>query len=442
MNVRIKRTAYWLLPGAAAALLGLGGGPACAQGADAATAASPSGPIPYYVGLSQGLTYDSNVYSVPLGPGDAYSTTSLLGGFDQRIGRQRVFGSANVGVNRYRDQTQLDNTSYHVAAGLDWETLYNLAGNLGVALSRQLVPPGVTSVVPEQVRNLEQTQSVNATARWGGTSLLTLEATLGYSKIDYSAPAYVASESRAETASLATYYRPGGPLRLGLAARIVDTRSPQAFFDPANGTYQSNSVKSNNLDFLVDYDVSGLVTTNARLSYTKQTNSASNEPGFSGLTGSLGLTWRATGKTSLTLDAARNAGLQATPFTAYSVVPGASGSLQTIAMTGQYQNSQVTDSAGLRLTYSATAKIDAFAGARYVRDRLASTIVAASGNLAAPDTIDSQRTAFIGANYAVARNWSLACNLSHGSRHVSGGAVAYAYNDTTVGCSARYDLHL
>ena len=442
MNVRIKQTAYGLLPGAAAALLGLAGGSAWAQGADATTAASPLEPSPYYVGLSQGFTYDSNVYSVPSGPGDSYSTTSLLGGFDQRLGRQRVFGNANVGVNRYRDQTQLDNTSYRAAGGLDWETLHDLSGNLGVALSRQLVPPGVTNSVPEQASNIGQTQSVNASARWGGPSLLTLEATLGYSKVDYSAPAYVASESRAETASLATYYRPGGPLRLGLAARIVDTRSPQAFFDPVNGTYQSNSVKSNNLDFLVDYDVSGLLTTNARLSYTKQTNSASNAADFSGLTGSLSLTWKATGKTSLTLDAARNAGLQATPFTRYSVVPDASGSLQTIATTGQYQNSQLTDSAGLRLTYSATAKIDAFAGARYARDRIASTIVDASGNLAAPDTIDAQSTAFIGANYAVVRNWSLACNLSHGHRSVSGGAVAYAYNDNTVGCSARYDLRL
>src|ERR1035438_4050252 len=334
MNDRTKQPGHWLLPGAVAALLGLAGGSAWAQAADAATAASPSEPSPYYVGVSQSFTHDSNVYSVPSGPGDSYSTTSLLGGFDQRLGRQRVFGNANVGLNRYRDQTQLDNTSYQAAAGLDWETLYDLAGNLGVALSRQLVPPGVTNSVPEQASNIGQTQSVNASARWGGPSLLTLEATLGYSKVDYSAPAYVASDSRAETASLATYYRPGAALRLGLAARIVDTRSPQAFFDPANGTYQSNSVKSNNLDFLVDYDVSGLLTANARLSYTKQTNSASNVPGFSGLTGSLSLTWKATGKTSLTLDAARNAGLQATPFTAYSVVPGASGSLQTIATTG------------------------------------------------------------------------------------------------------------
>jgi hypothetical protein len=438
MNNRIQRPARRLLPGAAAALLSLAGGSAYAQAADAATASSPTEPIPYYVGLSQGFTYDSNVYSVPLGPSDSYSTSSLLGGFDQRLGRQRVFGNANVNVNRYRDQTQLDNTGYNVAAGLDWETLNNLSGNLGVGLIRQLAQPGASSTLPNQVLNVEEIQRVNASARWGGQSLLTLEATLGYSKVDFSAPAYVASDSRAETASLATYYRPGGPLRLGLAARVVDTRSPQAFFDPANGTYQSNTIKSNNLDFLVDYELSGLLTTHARLSYTKQTNSASNGPGYSGLTGSLSLAWIPTGKISLTLDAARNAGLDATPFTANSVVQNG----QTVATTAQYQNSQVSDSAGLRLTYSATAKIDAFAGARYVRSRLASTIVDASGNLTGPDTIDSLRTAFLGANYAVARNWNLACSVNRAVRHVSGGAVAYEYNDTTVGCSAQYNLRL
>jgi hypothetical protein len=445
MNDGYTRRSSAPLRAAAVAVLTLLGSAVHAQSADSAAAPSSSEPSPYYVGASEGLTHDSNVYRIPFGPGDTYSSTSLLGGFDQKLGRQRLFGSGNVSVNRYFDQGQLDNTSYNLAAGLDWQTVYDLSGNLNVGLNRQLAAPGAAAGVPNPVRNLVQIETVNGRARWGGESLLTLEASAGYTKIDYSAQQYVASDSREQTASLGGYYHPRGPLKVGLAARIVDTKAPQAFLDPASGTYQSNTVKSNNLDLLGDYELTGLLSANARLSYTKQTSSGSGQADFSGLTGALGLTWRPTGKIGVSVNLARDTGFDATGVSLVGVAPVAgagTGSSSTGTAAGQYENSRITDSAALRLTYSATAKIDAFAGVSYVRARLATTLVGPSGNLGAPDTTDSLRAAFIGANYAVARNWALACNLSHEYRHVNGGGVDYAYNDTSVGCSAQYTLRL
>jgi hypothetical protein len=441
MNDRIVRPACRLLPVAAAALLGLAGTSARAQAAvDSAATPLATGSSPYYVGASEGITHASNVYSIPFGPSDTYSSTSLLGGLDQRIGRQRVFGNADVSLNRYASQTRLDNTGYILAGGLDWETLNDLSGSLGVGLNRQLSAPGASSSLPDAVRNMVQTQNVNAKVRWGGPTLMSVEATLGYEKVDYSVPAYVASNSRQESASLGFHYGRGGPLRLGAAARFLDTLAPQAFLDPTTGLYQENSVKSSNLDLLADYDLSGLLTANARVSYTKQTDSGAGAAGFSGLTGSLGIAWNATGKTSLRFDLARNGGLNANSFATYSVVPDASGSPQLVPSIGQYQNSQVSDSANLRLDYSATAKIGAFVGASYVRARLESTVVNASGSVTGPESIDSLRTAFLGANYAFARNWNLACGLNYQYRRVSGGSLAYAYNADTISCSARFQL--
>ena len=89
----------------------------------AGAAAWADEPSPWYLGVSQALTHDSNVYRVPDGVGDNYSSTGLLGGFDQPIGRQRLHGSANIRYNKYQDETTLDNTSYGVAAGWDWETI-------------------------------------------------------------------------------------------------------------------------------------------------------------------------------------------------------------------------------------------------------------------------------------------------------------------------------
>ena len=137
---------------------------------------------PYYIGASQAFTHDSNVYRIADGPSDTYSTTSLLGGFNQRIGRQRVFGSGHVSDNRYFDQDQLNNVSYGLAAGLDWETIQNLSGNIDVGLDRSRTAPVATSAIAAH-RNIATSESLDARARWGGRSLLTLEGALGYSKI-------------------------------------------------------------------------------------------------------------------------------------------------------------------------------------------------------------------------------------------------------------------
>src|SRR5450631_4768822 len=85
-----------------AALAACTGGSAFAQDAATGRSLAPD-PNPYYVGVSQGFTHDSNVFRIPSGPSDNFSTTSLLGGFDQPISRQRIFGSGSVSLNRYFD---------------------------------------------------------------------------------------------------------------------------------------------------------------------------------------------------------------------------------------------------------------------------------------------------------------------------------------------------
>ena len=85
---------------ATAALLGLlwAGWAAAQDAAPAAPAAAgPAEATPWYLGGGVGIFHDSNAYRVPSGPGDSYWNANVFGGFNQRIGRQRVFGSASVG---------------------------------------------------------------------------------------------------------------------------------------------------------------------------------------------------------------------------------------------------------------------------------------------------------------------------------------------------------
>ena len=95
------------------------GKPATGTPATGTVAAEPN---PYYVGVGQGFTHDSNVYRIPSGPGDTYSSTTLFGGFDQPISRQRVFGRGGVSLNRYFNEQPLNNTSYDFLLGADLAT--------------------------------------------------------------------------------------------------------------------------------------------------------------------------------------------------------------------------------------------------------------------------------------------------------------------------------
>ena len=426
--------------------LALAGASAFAQGTDSSAAAElASQPSPYYLGASQGFTYDSNVYRIPFGASDVYSTTSLLAGFDQPIGRQRVFGTASVGLNRYKDDSTLNNTSYSLATGVDWATIWRLSGNVSTTLDQRLVAPAASVATPVASRNLERRKGVRGLASWGGDAAITVEGRLGYSTLDYSAPEYVASESKNETGSLGVYYRPGSRTRLGVAARLDRTRTPQAV-KLADGSFQSNEVRGRSLDLLVDYNNGNSITAGGRVSYTRQTNDNVGNADFSGLTGSVNVSYRATGKISLNLAAARDAGFNSTTRSYSTLVTlPASGTSSTTPVTivtaggsTPYENNQVTNSFSLGATYAATAKISLSAGGRYARARIvSSSAVTNASSQAQADVIDESRSASLSANYAYSRNLTFTCLLSRERRDVSG-AFGYGYTADLANCAGQF----
>ena len=423
------------LPVAIGAALACAGTSAFAQDAGSGRSLA-SDPNPYYIGVSEGLTHDSNVFRIPSGPSDTFSSTSLSGGFDQRFSRQQIFGRGSVSLNRYFDQSQLDNTSYNLGTGVNWETVENLSGNLNLGANRSLSAPTAGPAAPGAVRNVATTENVDTRVRWGGASLLTLEGTAGYSRLKYSDPQSVAAESKGRTASLGVFYRPGALLRVGLSGRVNRTESPKAFLDPNTGNYLPNTIKGKNVDLTADYEVSGFLSANGRVSYTQQKNSGVSGTDFSGITGGLGVTYRPTARTSFRLDASRDAGFDASLFNTVGLTANSDGVPVLTTIAGRYENNRITETIALGVNYEVTAKIGANAGVNYSRAKLTTTVVGA-GSQAGPETLDKQHSIFIGANYAIARNWGLNCNAAYTRRDVSG-TTAFAYNDSTIGCTTQY----
>ena len=115
-------------------------------------------------------------------------------------------------------------------------------------------------------------------------------------------------------------------------------------------TFAPNSTNGRNLDLSVDWQSTAQTGVNARLSFTRQTNSGAEGQDFSGLTGSVSARYAPTAKVSLNAAYTRDAGTNGSFFNVVAQ-PG------NAPVTGLNESSQVTDSFSLRAsclsTYSA-----------------------------------------------------------------------------------------
>ena len=134
---------------------------------------------PYYFRIGQIVAYDSNLFRVDSGEESAWiSTTGLRAGFDQPIGRQRVFGSAGLGYTAYRNFSDLNTPIYDVDLGLAWEAASRLSGSVVTrATQRQASFADYGSLAADNSgSNRERTQAIDLRAQYGGASIWTLEA--------------------------------------------------------------------------------------------------------------------------------------------------------------------------------------------------------------------------------------------------------------------------
>jgi hypothetical protein len=394
-------------------------------------------PNPYYIGVSEALTHDSNVFRIANGPADSYSTTSLLGGFDQPIGRQHVYANASVGLNRFRDQTELNNTSYGLAAGWDWSTIEKLSGSVTAGLTQALASFTDSTTTPLQERNLVKTERFGASAQWGGDSILTLNGSYDHSKVSYSATADQNAESTQDSGSLGVYYRLGGALRVGTALRLSHTNSPQGVQLP-DGSFDANKANGRNIDVFADWQPTAQTFLNTRISWTRQTNSQVGGRDFSGVTGAISGSYAVTGKISLTGSLSRDAGINGSFFTLDTNPPpsagAGTGSTTPAPVTGLSQSSQVANNLSITANYAATAKISATAGMQLRRAKLVDSTTTVSN-----EQDDNSRLYSLGVNYAITRSWLLACNFAHSSRDLSG-TGGFTYSANTTSCSAQFTL--
>ena len=372
---------------------------------------------PYYVGVSQAFTKDSNLFRVADGApraDDLISTTSLLAGVNQPIGRQRLFADVVARYNRFQDNNQFNNTGYGLNTGVDWATVESLSGTLAYSLNRTLTSfsaDGVAAVTTTP--NLERSQQFLARGQLGGDAPLVLEATFTHRKLDYSAASFAANEFSQNTAGLGAQYRTSGLLTLGAALRA--TRGEYPF---AVGPAQADKYDRNDLDLTAVWTPTGQSKVAVRLSFGQEDHDLIKARDFSGATGSLTWQYKPTGKLTFTTDLIRDTGAEAS-FNGFNFA--------NASPIGN--NSQLSSAVRVRGLWEATAKIQVNADARYAERDLVNGLVAGG--------TDKTAQASLGAQYSATRNWVLGCNLAREKR---GGATPAPYNANIVSCSTQFKL--
>jgi len=385
---------------------------------------------PFYVGGSVGVSHVSNVYrQANADNSDSVTSIGLLGGIDQRLGRQHLTLDGSLQNNRYSTNRDLNNRSHSLQGALNWQTIGDLSGVVSVKSDRSLADFNIGNGADPDFRgkNTERNDEYGAIVRLGMLTRYSLEGGWTHKRRDFSAEPYDRFIYSQNTRQLGVYAVPGGNVKLGLVARHTEGNNPRyPVYVPLIPSLPNspivligvapNDYTRNDFDFTTNWTTGGSSTLNTRLSRSRVKNSLSSYilRDFSGTTGAVGWNWRPTGKIQLGLQYSRDTG-QETAASAVGV-------------------NRIYTSWRLNGSYALTAKLGLNANASRNRSHR-------DGNSGAQlaDSFDNDETYGIGARWAFSRGVSFSCQYNHASRDSS--VPQYVYSAGSYGCTGQAILY-
>ena len=393
---------------------------------------------PYYIGVSQYLGHESNIYRLGdsqslagnpnLRKSDTVSGTSLVAGVDQSFGRQRFYGSGSLRANRYQNNTNLNGETYGLNLALDWATVERLSGTLSMMADQSLSQFNSNSFggVVQTQKNLEKTEQVNAKVRLGVVTRYTAEASVGLNRRRFSAASYARSEYDQASATLGISYRPSSLLAMAAAARLTQVDYPR-YRSLGDGRFESDRLNRRDLDFTAQWLPSGNSSVNIRLSPTHTGYDRNTASDFNGLTGSASWVWQATGKIRLSSLLSRDSGQSADAIS------------QGILRTGSVDFSRTTTAVKLMGDYQFSAKIALSAAVTQARRDLARSF-----NQGGPAIVergsDNSTILGLGAKWSPTRSLQLGCDLSAEQRRSNNPVLSTSLSANSVNCFGQFTL--
>ncbi|MEO6278756.1 outer membrane beta-barrel protein [Roseateles sp.] len=375
---------------------------------------------PFYAGGSLGASHVSNVYRQSSAPNsDTVTSAGLLGGIDQRLGRQHLTVDGSLQNNRYSTNRDLNYRSHSIRGALNWQTVGKLSGVLSAKSDRSLADFNTSGVAQIFKKNIESTDEYQAQIRMGVATRYTLEGAWTQRSRNFSAEEYDRYVYRQNTGSLGIYLTPAGNVRLGLAGRRTkgtNPRYPTGLFtlDPdtllPKAITDQNDYTRDDIDFTTRWRIGGHSTVNTRISRSKANNSMDRLRDFSGTTGSVGWNWSPTAKLQFNLNYARDTGQESSVNT---------GDLNRVYTTWQLGSSYALTS---KLSLSARASANS---ARRNSD----------SGVALTGALDDTKSYNVGLRWAISRSFSLGCQYDHVNRDNS--VPQYIYSANSYGCTGQ-----
>jgi len=389
---------------------------------------------PYYVALSQSFSHDSNLLrldrNAALQEGqsraDTVSSTSLLAGLDQTLGRQRVYGNLALRSNRLSNNTVYSNETYTAALGLDWATVAHLSGTLSASTNRALSSFNLQGIGTLREKNFEDTRTLDASLRWGLYGPYSLLVSVGQRKVDNSsdAAALRSRDFRQTSAATGLRWTPSAIGHFGLSLR--HTRGIYPRFRPVANGFDGDRFERDDLEFSASRQPSAASTLDLRLSSGRTRYDLATQRNFSGLTGSLGWTWQFSGKLRFALVASRDIGQDSYAVTAFQTPASADyGRVNT----------------GLRLTtdYALSSKVALTLTAGLAERKLARSLPTPAGQTVSDSGNERQNVLSLGARWAPRRSMLVGCEAAIDRRRGSG-ALGSDVPAETVTCYAQISL--
>lgn len=383
---------------------------------------------PWYLGLTQTLAQDNNVFRLPsasaLSSG-TISATQLVGGLDLRPGRQHVYANVSLGHNRYSSRPQLDFDGYGLDAGLDWETVNHLSGSVRLNADKRLGSFASFSTPTGSGRNVENSRGLLANAKLGDyqRSRVWLEAELNLddqrSDVDLGTPRALLGDplvtayerrQRSTGAGLTGKYRISGSLVLGLGLHTVHADEDYRLSSLLSGqTTVADPFQRDDIDLTFHWNSGGASQFSGRVSYGRiqadQQLFRNNRKGFTGVAT---WDWAPTGKLSTQ--------------TRLSYETNARSRLS-----GLDDANEPAFALELKARYALSGKLSAQAGLRH-QNRQLDTGVATDGH-------DRRQGANLGLDWQARRNLTFGCALAYDTRNSS--SVSAGYDATTTSCTLR-----
>lgn len=388
---------------------------------------------PLSLTLSQNLRRDSNLLRSTNAQSDTVSTTTVQGNFNKAYGRQVYRASARFARARYDQFGRLDNDAKDLNAGITSAFASNWQASLNGSNTSSLNAPQDNPINNRLLRNIRHYRSIGGTVQYGNGGTWAILGTFDNNRQNFTEDVFQFQNSRQSSQGLRLIYNASDLLNFGVGPRWVRTRYPN------NSTI--GEAKDKNLDFTVNWQVTGLSNLNALLSRRESEQGLTGGRRIQAVTGSLGWGYTPRGRISygLNLTRATNADRFQETQTVFSTVRA----LQNVAL------DTITTSLNLSASAPITGKIStglSYGFTRYeqtnARDRSTTNNAFVDqfiGNNASSSSSSSNLQSLSwSANYAAYRWLGVNCSLQFYKQ--SADVSRPRYNGHAVDCGANFTL--